>query len=81
MTDTTTAKRDNDRLVPRVLDLAVAIQQIPAPTFNERQRGAFIQERFLAEGLQDVSSDELGNVYARLPGSGEHTVFVDFRKR
>ncbi|MBN1149471.1 MAG: M20/M25/M40 family metallo-hydrolase [Anaerolineales bacterium] len=71
MTDTMPIKLDFDRLVPRVVDLAVAIQQIPAPTFAEKQRGAFIQERFRAEGLHDVASDDLGNVYARLPGAGE----------
>ena len=56
-------------LVARVLDLAVAIQQIPAPPFGEAQRSAFIRERFQVEGLQDVSVDELGNVFGRLPGS------------
>ncbi len=56
-------------LVARVLDLAVAIQQIPAPPFGEAQRSAFIRERFQVEGLQDVSVDELGNVYGRLPGA------------
>lgn len=53
----------------RLLDLAVAIQQIPAPTFQEKQRAAFVLDRFKAENLSDVSMDEVGNVYARLPGS------------
>jgi len=57
-------------LVQRVLDLAVAIQQIPAPTFEEQARGAFVRQRFEAEGLSDVSVDRAGNVYGRLPGSG-----------
>lgn len=56
--------------VARVLDLAVAIQQIPAPPFGEAQRGAFVRERFHVEGLQDVSVDEIGNVYGRIPGQG-----------
>jgi acetylornithine deacetylase/succinyl-diaminopimelate desuccinylase-like protein len=55
-------------LLNKVLDLAVEIQQIPAPTFKEGSRAAFLRERFLAEGLQDVALDEIGNVYARLPG-------------
>jgi tripeptide aminopeptidase len=58
-------------LVARVLDLAVAIQQIPAPPFGEAQRGAFLHERFTIEGLQDVSVDDVGNVYARIPGQGQ----------
>jgi acetylornithine deacetylase/succinyl-diaminopimelate desuccinylase-like protein len=56
------------QLVNRVLELAIAIQQIPAPTFNERERGAYIQDRFLQEGLVDIVKDEVGNVYGRLPG-------------
>lgn len=57
-------------LVARVLDLAVAVQQIPAPPFGESQRSAFMRERFKVEGLKDVTADELGNVYGCLPGSG-----------
>ncbi len=57
-------------LVARVLDLAVALQQVPAPPFMEAQRAAFVHDRFQVEGLQDVSIDEMSNVYARLPGQG-----------
>ncbi|MFO7624309.1 MAG: M20/M25/M40 family metallo-hydrolase [Anaerolineales bacterium] len=61
----------DDSLIQKVLNLAVEIQQIPAPTFDEARRAAFIRERFEAEGLGDVSVDEVGNVYARLPGGGK----------
>ncbi len=54
----------------KILDLASAIQQIPAPTFEEGPRAAFIHEKFLAEGLQDVEQDRLDNVYGRVPGAG-----------
>ena len=46
------------------------IQQIPAPSLNERERAEFVRAQFEAEKLQDVSIDELGNVYACLPGAG-----------
>ena len=52
----------------QVIDLAVQIQQIPAPTFSEGQRGEFVRELFLKENLKDVSMDSLGNVYGRLAG-------------
>jgi acetylornithine deacetylase/succinyl-diaminopimelate desuccinylase-like protein len=52
----------------RVLDLAIQIQQIPAPTFDEIGRAEMIADRFLQENLCDVKIDELGNVFARLPG-------------
>ena len=57
-------------ILNRVLDIAVKIQQIPAPTFEEAQRAAFLRDRFQKEELCDVSVDETGNVYGRLPGEG-----------
>ncbi len=52
----------------KLIDLAVEIQQIAAPTFAEGQRGEFVRGFFEKENLKDVSMDSLGNVYARLPG-------------
>ncbi len=56
------------RLAERVATLAGEIQQIPAPTHNEAARANFVYARFQEAGLQDVHQDEIGNVYARLPG-------------
>lgn len=55
-------------LSKKVLDLAIQIQQIPAPTFAEGQRAEFVRDLFTQEKLADVSMDSLGNVYARLAG-------------
>jgi len=63
-------------LTDRVIDFACAVQQIPAPTFAETQRAAFVQQRFAAEGLQQVSRDTLGNVYARIPGKSNSPPLV-----
>ncbi len=63
-------------LTARVLDLAVNLQQIPAPPFGEEQRAAFVRERFQVEGLQHVSIDETGNVYGCLPGLDERSPLV-----
>jgi acetylornithine deacetylase/succinyl-diaminopimelate desuccinylase-like protein len=64
-------------LVPRVLEMAISIQQIPAPTFHEARRAAFICERFKSEGLGDVTIDDAGNAYGRLPGkSGAQPLVV-----
>jgi acetylornithine deacetylase/succinyl-diaminopimelate desuccinylase-like protein len=57
-------------LTARLLNLAIAIQQIPAPTFHEADRAKFVRLRFAQEGLADVEMDGAGNVYARLGGSG-----------
>ncbi len=59
--------------IDRVIELAVQIQQIPAPTFDEMKRAEFVRDRFVENGLHDVSMDELGNVYGRL--------FVENRKQ
>ena len=56
-------------LLHRILDLAIQIQQIPAPTFRERKRAQFARKLFDLEQLRDVSMDSVNNVYARLPGA------------
>jgi len=67
----------NKDLVNRVIELAIQIQQIPAPTFQELKRAEFVQDLFLAEGLNDVCIDETGNVFARLRGNrGENPLVV-----
>lgn len=63
-------------IVNRVVELAVQIQQIPAPTFHEQKRAEFIQKRFVDEGLQDVCSDETGNVFGRFPGKGKEKPLI-----
>jgi len=55
----------------------VMIGEIPAPTFSEQQRVEFIQNRFVESDLQNVSTDEIGNVLGILPGStGEQNILV-----
>lgn len=52
----------------RIIEDAIAIQQIPAPTFDERQRAAYIQDRFARLRLHNVEIDSIYNVYGRWPG-------------
>lgn len=54
----------------KLMGLAVEVQHIPAPTFSEGLRSDFVKAKFIEEGLADISQDEVGNVYARLAGSG-----------
>lgn len=51
-----------NNLVARVLDLAIRIQQIPSPTFQEKERADFVRSLFLSEKLVDVQVDTTGNV-------------------
>jgi tripeptide aminopeptidase len=55
-------------LPTRVINLAVQIQQISAPTFSEGPRGEFVRGLFVKEKLKNLSMDSLGNVFACLPG-------------
>ena len=54
-------------MIERIVDMAVKIQQIPAPTFHESSRAEYIFHQFQAEGLSQVEIDSLGNVYGCLP--------------
>ncbi|MCO5191875.1 MAG: M20/M25/M40 family metallo-hydrolase [Anaerolineae bacterium] len=63
------ALKQFDTNIEALIDRAIAIQQIPAPTFSEQERAAFVQTTFTALGLHDISQDQWFNVYARLPGS------------
>ncbi|MEO5887356.1 MAG: M20/M25/M40 family metallo-hydrolase [Anaerolineales bacterium] len=57
-------------IVKRVIDLALEVQQIPAPTFEEEQRADFVRGIFMRETLTDVSVDESGNVFGCLKANG-----------
>lgn len=51
--------------IDRIIELAIQIQQIAAPTFHEEKRAEFVRGLFEQEGLRDVGMDETGNVYGR----------------
>jgi len=57
-------------MLESMLNLAIDIQQIAAPTFSEHDRGKFVHSRFVEEGLCDIHLDKVGNLYGRLPGKG-----------
>jgi tripeptide aminopeptidase len=63
-------------VINRVIELAIQIQQIPAPTFHEQKRAEFVRGLFLAERLNDICIDETGNVFARLRGKGKEKPLV-----
>jgi tripeptide aminopeptidase len=53
--------------IHRIIDLAIQVQQVAAPTFYESKRAEFVRRLFEKEDLNDVVIDEVGNVYGRLP--------------
>ncbi|MEJ2757000.1 MAG: M20/M25/M40 family metallo-hydrolase, partial [Anaerolineales bacterium] len=65
-----------DSTIDRIIQRAIEIQQIPAPTFEEQERAAFVMAGFENEGLEQVSIDKIGNVYGLLPGENAKTSIV-----
>ncbi len=51
-----------------LLDLVTRVQQIPAPTFEEAARAAWVADRLRDLQLGAVQRDELHNVYLRIGG-------------
>jgi acetylornithine deacetylase/succinyl-diaminopimelate desuccinylase-like protein len=60
----------------RMLDWICAIQQIPAPTFKEAQRSAYLQSQFHQLGLASVMRDPSGNVLACWPGGKSRPLVI-----
>jgi len=60
-----------------VLHTQIALSEIPAPTGAEHARGECVAARFRALGLEDVRTDDVGNVIgARRGTSGGAPVLV-----
>lgn len=57
-----------------LVSLTCQIQQIPAPTFNEAERAAFIEKKMQDVGLDFVAQDKLHNVYGRYPHCQDETL-------
>ena len=51
-----------------VVDEALRIQQIPAPTFAETSRALYVADRFREMEVDNIEVDHVNNVYARLKG-------------
>jgi tripeptide aminopeptidase len=58
-----------------VTDQQVRLTEIPAPEFNEAQRGLYLKQLFESAGLQ-VRIDEIGDVIGERPGSDPKSVIL-----
>jgi tripeptide aminopeptidase len=85
-TDEPVAKIAQDSRVARGLDWLIKnttwvteqqirISEIPAPEFNEAQRGIFFRQLLEAAGLE-VQTDAIGNVIAERPGTDAKSVIL-----
>ena len=59
---------------PRFVQWQMELARIPAPPFGESERGRWLMARFRELGLEDIETDEVGNVSAVHPGDGEKMV-------
>ena len=65
-------RADHDRFVEEI----VTLTEIPAPPFKEERRAAAYAERFCALGLEDVTTDAIGNVTGLRRGRGNGSLIV-----
>ena len=61
----------------RILADTVMIGEIPAPTFEEAKLVRFLIDRFTEESLDGITTDEVGNATALLPGkTGKRNILL-----
>ncbi len=63
---------DLDRLIART----ISIQSIPAPTFSEGARAAWIYREFSKLDLSQPEQDPIGNIYLRIPGGDKPPIVI-----
>lgn len=55
---------------PETISEQIKIAEIPAPTFEETERGLYFKRRFAEIGLKNVRVDSVGNVIGERMGTG-----------
>ncbi|THB75019.1 MAG: M20/M25/M40 family metallo-hydrolase [Desulfobacteraceae bacterium] len=58
----------NQALVDRLIEETISVQQVPSPTFEEKDLSVHLAGRFKEQGYTRVFTDAAGNVYGRIPG-------------
>ena len=58
----------------KIAQWQLEMARIPAPPFGEAARGQWLRDTFQELGLQQVSTDEVGNVFGVHPGNGARCV-------
>jgi len=64
-----------EKNVTAINDEQARITSIPAPPFQEAERGAYLRKLLASAGLR-VSADKSGNIIGELPGSNEKEVVM-----
>ncbi|MFV0387375.1 MAG: M20/M25/M40 family metallo-hydrolase [Pyrinomonadaceae bacterium] len=58
-----------EKVEPELVEEQIKFSLIPAPSFQEGERGKYFAARFKELGLENVRIDEVGNVIAERPGT------------
>jgi acetylornithine deacetylase/succinyl-diaminopimelate desuccinylase-like protein len=61
---------------PRIVEDIVTLTEIPSPPFGEEKRAAAYLDMLKAHGLEEVSQDEVGNVFGLRRGFGNGDIVV-----
>jgi acetylornithine deacetylase/succinyl-diaminopimelate desuccinylase-like protein len=56
-----------------IIQQGIDIQQIPAPSFHEAKRAAYLKLQFESLGLKEIEIDPVHNVYGLLPGADRNS--------
>ena len=64
-----------DKNTDWITDQQIAITEIPAPEFAEKERGAYVAKLFASNGLE-VRTDSVGNVIGEREGASEKDVVL-----
>jgi tripeptide aminopeptidase len=59
---------------PQLAHWQMEMARIPAPPFGETARAAWLAEKFRELGLDDVRTDDVGNVFGIHPGYGRRYI-------
>jgi len=65
-------KEDNERTFQELLEMC----QIPAPSYQEKEKAEYVMRKFKEIGLQDVHMDEVYNVFGTIKGRGDGPVLM-----
>ncbi|MEE9216502.1 MAG: M20/M25/M40 family metallo-hydrolase [Anaerolineales bacterium] len=60
----------------RWIECTLNIQSIPSPTFGEAERADFLRTRFETLGVTQLDRDDIGNLFARIPGDNAPPLIV-----
>jgi len=63
-------------LLAYALQQASQIQQIPAPTLDEVERGLYLRAEFERLGLTDVHFDDVGNLLGKISGASGRSIVL-----